>query len=281
MKPYIFIFSALLLPGAVEAGSTLEQLTGNSVISSAPGSLPMPVTGSGSEKIGQVTSGEAVALAKEYLDKSLGRKGEYPKEKFWGEVRELRQAFDNRFDFRTASCEGGRGSFVMFTKKTEYYLSQSSSRKKNIIHVCRGYEPGTELMAQDLLHEVSHLVHASFENYATELEMVVTRLGGGYPVMNGYLSYNEGLTQEDLEWMGYGYLPMALGITSKMSFHYQYLRANIVYDNFESFVRNMNKVGDERAALLDFKDIEGFTLTAVATKYQRSQFLQYIKTLQP
>lgn len=278
MKP-LPLYLLLLLPAPACAGAALGQLSGGAPV--AEFTAPPPSAEGYTAKGGPVTQREAVARAQAWLDAALLRQGDYPKEKFWTKVKELRAAFDNKFDFRSASCEGGRRNrFLMFTKKAEFYAAQSSSRKKNIIHLCEGYAPGVELMAQDLLHEVSHLAFAAFENQATEFEMVTTALGGGYPVMSGYVSFNEGLTQEDLAWLGYDYLPFALGIDSKLTFRYQHLRANIIYDNMEVFEKNIAKLGDDLPKLLTMTDFRGFTLRGIAAKYGRPEFSQRLRELE-
>lgn len=277
---FIFIL-AVLTPAFSHAATAIDQLR----LQGAPAAfgaaaVPVPeINAMKGEDLGRgETQREAVRLAKEYLDASLLHKDKYPNEKFWQETRELRSAFDNKFQFKTESC--GNGQTLMYTTKDEYYEAQSSSRKKNIIHVCKGYAPGAELMAQDLIHETSHLVLAAFENQATEFEMVTVSLGGGYPVMNGYVSYQEGLSQAELDWLGYGYLPMALGITSDLSYHYQFLRANIVYGDLAAFKRNLAKLPEERRQLLAFTDLKGFTLKSVAAKYGRTDFLNYLLALE-
>jgi len=277
-----FIFTlALLIPSASHAATAIEQLRRqSSPAAMTAAAVPEPEApvfkSEGPDR--NDTQRAAIELAKKYLDASLLRQGEYPNEKFWRETRELRRAFDNKFQFRTESC--GNDQTLMYTTKDEYYEAQSSSRKKNIIHVCKGYAPGAELMAQDLIHETSHLVLASFENQATEFEMVTVSLGGGYPVMNGYVSYQEGLSQAELDWLGYGYLQMALGINSDVSYHYQFLRANIVYGDLEAFKRNLAKLPGEKRQLLSFTDIKGFTLKSVAAKYGRTDFLNYLLALE-
>lgn len=232
------------------------------------GEVPVPM------KIFTGNSDDAIQLSRDLLDKSLQHQSEYPDERFWKSVKILRAAFDNPFDIRTDGC--GQDNTLMYTKKKDYYLEQRSSKKKNIIYVCRGYNPPVEMKAQDFLHETSHLALVTFENEATELEMMVTHLGGGYPVLSGYVSYSESLTPEDLAWLGYGFLAPSLGITSKLSFHYQQLRAAIAYDDFEIFTKELTKLKDERKELLAFVDIKGLTLADMACKPQRQRFADYL-----
>ncbi len=222
---------------------------------------------------------DAIRLARKLLDNSLQRTGEYPNEKFWQSVRELRAAFDNPFIIKNDKCK--QSDTVMYTLKSEYYLDQSSSRKRNVIHICKGYNPEVELKAQDFIHETSHVALTTFEHEATEIEMMVTHLGGGYPVLSGYISYNENLTPEDFAWLGYGFLAPSLGITSKVSFHYQQLRADIVYNDFSVFVKRLAKFPAEQDQLLDFVDMKGFTLTGIACSLNRTQFLDYLKVNYP
>jgi len=269
----LFLFASIC-----SAATATEQLFRNSG-SAAPAapkySIPSPEPENISPRISHDTKNEAVRLAKQRLDKSLTRMNEYQHPKFWASVKTLREAFDNGFSFKNDSC--GKDVTVMYTLKAEYY--SADAHKKNIVHICKGYEPNADLMAQDLVHEVSHLVLWTMEDEATELEMVVTRLGGGYPVINGYINYKPGMTQDDLEWLGIGYIKMALGIDSEVSYRYQVLRANIIYNDYDVFLRNTKKLAQETPEILKFTDIENQTLRSTAEKYGRSDFIQEIDRL--
>lgn len=272
---------ACLFPLASICGATTatKQLFGDSrseVQSATRRPAPSPAHDAASAaRISHGTKNDAVDLARLMLDNSLTRMNEYPKPKFWEQVKILRMAFGNGFSFKNDSC--GQDVTVMYTLKTDYYNPEK--HKKNVIHICKGYNPNTELMAQDLIHEVSHLVLTTMEGDATEFEMVVTRLGGGYPVINGYIKFNEGLSQEDLEWLGYAYLKLALGIDSQLAFEYQILRANIIYNDYAAFLRNIKKLTVKMPGLLKFKDIEGQTLHSIAVSYGRTDFVRSIDQL--
>lgn len=239
-------------------------------------SVPAPVPAAGRQPYTGAAADpdDAIKFARGLLDKSLQRQAEYPYPKFWKEVTELRAAFDNKFVIKHDNC--GRENTVMYTLKSEYYLDQSSSRKKNIIHICKGYRPGIELMAQDFLHETSHVALVTMETDATELEMMVTALGGGYPVMNGYVGYNEDLSQSELEDLGWTYLRPALGITSKLSYDYQQLRGAVVYDDYALFVKGMTLFKDRHSQLLGFTDFKGYTLAGIICSLPRQRFADYL-----
>ena len=107
--------------------------------------------------------------------------------------------------------------------------------------------------------------------------MVVTYLGGGYPVINGYIDYDEKLTPDELDWLGYGYLRVALGINSKLAYDYQVLRSNVIYDDFAKFVKNMDRRKGQQTDFVKFVDFKGETLIGTACKMHRQQFLDYFK----
>jgi|GEM_PF-1346178 len=267
----------LLLATTCGAATVLEQLQNSGAdTQNTKYYVPAPETDKNTSlRITHDTKGEAIELAKQRLDKSLTGTDAYNEPGFWKKARTLREAFDNGFRFKNESC--GKDITVMYTLKSEYYSPEE--HKKNIIHICKGYEPDADLMAQDLIHEVSHLMLWTMENEATEFEMVITRLGGGYPVINGYINYDPKLTQEDLEALGLGYIKMALGIDSKISYDYQVLRANIIYNDYAAFLRNTKKRAEEIPELLKFTDIGNQTLKSTAMKYKRTGFVQEIDRL--
>lgn len=216
---------------------------------------------------------QAIERAKELLDNSLQDQGQYNKTAFWQDVKSLRAAFDNRFVIKNKNC--GKDVTLMYTLKSDYYEHGPSSGEKNVVYVCNGYHPTLEMEAQDLIHETSHLALIYHENQATEMEIVVTALGGGYPLINGYMNFDSGLSQDDLAALGWEYLKL-LGINSKISWEYQLLRERIAYGDYDVFAKQMETLRPVSRDLFAYVDIKGFKLADLVCQPERERYAAYL-----
>ncbi len=222
----------------------------------------------------------SIELAKKMLDSSIinVKRTELDLEE---DFKLIREAFNNEFMFNFIRRTKDGDDCYASVYKENYYLAQKSKVKTNFINICKsGKKSSDEIMAQNLIHEVSHAVLLTHEGEAIKFELLAAHFYGLSPMSNGNIRPIIGkkyllLSKEELEFLDYAW-KIELGLTGKDEWFKFALMSYSGIAELDLFKKLVSLKKFSHIDIKNFSDSYGYTPLMIAA---REGYLGHVKYL--
>ncbi len=229
----------------------------------------------------------ATELAKSYISKSLlNPQLRTLNENYYNELVLLNGAFNNGFRFEIDSCESEqKKNLIAYTHSSamdpqqDWYFFREGQKKINMVYICKAaLARSKEVLAQNIIHEVSHLALQTGEQKATGLEIIAVLFGGGGLFLNGYTYYGKTwryqgvqswlkMSDEEMISLGTSWIKIPGFVDSSFKYEMYQLQSDVIFGKAtKEILEILTEYQGQVNQVLKFRNAEGMTLLMLAAR---------------
>ncbi|MBK9323808.1 MAG: ankyrin repeat domain-containing protein [Bdellovibrionaceae bacterium] len=230
---------------------------------------------------------QATELAKSYLDKAISNPQlRNLNEEYYNDLVLLKSAFNNGFQFELDSCDSDeKKNLIAYTHSSamdpqqDWYFFRKGEKKVNKVYICKAaLVRSREVLAQNIIHEVSHLSLQTGEQKATGLEIIAVLFGGGSPFLNGYTYYGRTwryqgvqswlkMSEDEMLALGTSWLKIPGFIDNSFSYEMNQLQSDVIFGHAKKEILEiLTEYQGHEDQVLKFRNNEGMTLLMLAAR---------------
>lgn len=226
-------------------------------------------------------------LAKLYLNNAINNLSlRSTSEDLYQEISLLKAAFQNGTQLILDPCDSApTKNLIAYTHAhamdpvQDWYFFRKGEKKVNKIYICvSAIGRSKEVLAQNLIHEVSHLALQTSEQEATGLEIAAVYFGGGAPFLNGYTYYGKtwkfegvksvlGMSNAETAALRLEWLKFPGFVDSPFRYEMNQLRSDVIFGvATDEILDILNVYKDRIEEVTHFRDNQGMTLLMIAAR---------------